>query len=165
MTKEIPLTQGKVAIVDDDDYLQISLLKWHLSANKYAAHSVRVNGQNKQIYLHRFITNAQSGVQVDHIDGDSLNNTKRNLRLCTNIENSRNQKKRIHGTTSRFKGVAWHKKANKWCAQIMSHGKYIHLGLFLHEIEAARAYDEAAKKLHGQFAKLNFSSTENENGN
>jgi len=95
-------------------------------------------------------------VTVDHKNGNGLDNRKFNLRICTRSQNQQNKKKPI-SNTSGFKGVAWSKAANKWCAYIAVNKERIHLGLFVDPKEAARAYDTAARKFFGEFARPNFS--------
>jgi hypothetical protein len=97
------------------------------------------------------------GMVVDHIDHNGLNNQKKNLRICTFAENCRNLRSSRH-KNSKYKGVHWHKRRKKWAAQISCNNKTYHLGYFTNEIEAAKAYDRAAKKYHGKFASLNFNS-------
>lgn len=92
---------------------------------------------------------------VDHINGDKLNNRACNLRACSNAENLRNSKAR-DGGSSRFKGVCWHKQNRNWLASITVDGRAKHIGSFENEIEAAQAYDDAARRLHGEFCRLNF---------
>jgi hypothetical protein len=105
--------------------------------------------------MHRLIVDAPHGVLVDHRDGDGLNNTRANLRLCSNAENMRNSgRKRTN--TSGFKGVIHHKKTGKWVARITVNDQEKHLGLFPTREAAARAYDDAARRLHGAFALTNF---------
>ena len=94
-------------------------------------------------------------IQVDHIDGDGLNCQDENMRLCTQTENSRNSKIQVNNSSG-YNGVNWESNSKKWKAQIAINKKQTHLGLFLSAIDAARAYDEAAKKYYGEFAKLNF---------
>jgi hypothetical protein len=101
--------------------------------------------------MHRFVMDAPCGVEVDHRDGDGLNNTRANLRLCTHAEDCRNQGK-TRGK-SRFKGVYWHRRGRKWCVFV---GKGNYIGLFKTEIEAALAYDAEARLRFGPFAALNF---------
>lgn len=106
--------------------------------------------------MHRQILGlTDSKVQCDHKDGNSLNNQRSNLRIVTNQQNSFNMKSRI-GCVSKYKGVVWDKTHNKWQVRISVSGKRKHIGLFIDEVEAAKAYDTAAKKYFGEFAKLNF---------
>lgn len=149
--KEIELTQGKVAIVDDEDFEYLSQWKWcaaFMTRNFYAAKSISINGQRKVILMHRFILNPEKNMVVDHINGNTLDNRRENLRICTPRENSRNRKKRTI-SKNKYKGVA--NSNGKFIARIE-----IHLGTFENEIDAAKAYNEAAKNLFGDFAKLNF---------
>lgn len=156
MTKEIQLTQGKVAIVDDHQYERASQLKWWAKLDKkngfWYAHS-RYNG--KAISLHRFLTNAPSGMVIDHKDRDGLNCTDENMRICTHGQNMFNKIKPINNTSG-YKGVVWNKQNKKWAAQINAWGKHIHLGYFENILDAALARDAAARELHGEFAYTNF---------
>ena len=106
--------------------------------------------------MHRQIMNAPKGTPIDHKDHNGLNNTRENLRLATISENARNCEKTKRPTSSKYKGVCWNKKSKKWQAHIHYNGISIHLGLFDSEEDAAKAYDEAAKIYHGEFAVLNF---------
>jgi len=162
-SREIPLTKGHVAIVDADDYPLVSAHKWRAN-EKYrvdgalcvhAMRTIKVDGKETAQFLHRLLMNAPSGAQVDHIDGNGLNNTRANLRLCTNAENGRNRRIQTNGS-SRFKGVGWHKKDRKWSARIKVNGKLIWLGCFADEMSAAKAYDAAAETHFGAFARKNF---------
>jgi len=139
--KEIPLTRGKVAIVDDEDYEKLRTIKWHSQTTKvkgrillYAAHSVyRREGSHKVLIMHRLITNCPKGLEVDHIDGDGLNNQKSNLRVVTRFLNQQNR----HGNkTSKYTGVYYDKQINKWRAQVQINGKRYDFGLFDTEEEA-----------------------------
>jgi len=105
--------------------------------------------------MHREMMNAPAGMLVDHRNGDNLDNRRSNLRLATPTENSCNRRKKTGGS-SRYKGVTFNRRSGKWFARIRIHGKCIFLGTFESEVEAARAYDAAAKKYHGEFACLNF---------
>ena len=135
------------AVIDAKDYSKCNGRKWYLS-NGYA-----VSGNSKCIlYLHHLILGRK--IQGDHIDTDKLNNRKSNLRTCTTAENSRNCKL-SKNNTSGYKGVSWDKAKRKWAADIMRNYKYIHLGYFEDKEDAADAYNEAALKYHGEFAKLN----------
>lgn len=149
--ERIRLTQGKFALIDDEDLEKLVKIYWHC-VNGYAKGIV----DGKAIPMHRFLLNAPKDLQVDHIDGDKLNNQKSNLRLCTNQQNSWNREKGKRGKTSSYKGVNKNKRSGKWQARIQISGNKIELGQFLTGKEAALAYNEAAKKYHGEFARLNI---------
>lgn len=158
MTKELELTQGKFALVDDEDYDWLNRWKWyaHIKSKKfYAVRSFGKRPNRAGMYMHRLILNTSKGDVVDHIDGNGLNNQRNNLRLCTQAENVRNQSLKLVNTSG-YKGVHWQKNMNKWVARITFNYKKIHLGYFDTPLEASRAYDEKAKELFGEFAKTNF---------
>ena len=149
--KLIPLASGWIAKVDDEDFDFLIKTKWHCNTG-YACSS---NG----LRMHRVITQAPDGMHVDHIDGNKLNNQKSNLRICTNAQNRRNQKRR-ESNLSGFKGVRRNlSPINPWTAQIKLNNKQINLGVFKTAKEAALAYDVAAKIHHGEFARLNYPAT------
>jgi len=158
--KEIQLTQGKVAIVDDEDYQMVNQFKWYALKNGntfYARRVVPVNGRQKTVHMHQFIIgDTPKKSDIDHKDGNGCNNQKLNLRICTHQENMMNQKKPDKNCTSIYKGVCWHKRDNKWQSRIQIDGKLIHIGYFMDESDAARAYDKAAKHHFKEFAYLNF---------
>lgn len=156
MTKMIPLTQGKFAVVDDQDYERINKHKWCYSGG-YAIRvtSLKRDGEVKTILMHREIMNTPDGMETDHEDGNGLRNIRKNLRVCTKQENDRNQRTQVN-SKSGFKGVSWYERDGKWRAQIGNGKKKEFLGCFEDPEDAARAYDDAARKLYGRFAKLNF---------
>ena len=156
--REIALTRGQVTLVDDDMYEELNCHKWHAAWDHkhwYAARwAPTINGKRHKLYMHRVITDAQPGQDVDHEDRDGLNNRRDNLRLCTSSQNNANSRKRV-GCSSRYKGVTWHKQTSKWQAQIKAQRTQIYLGLFDDEWEAALSYNEAATEHFGEFARLN----------
>ncbi len=170
MVVEIPLTQGFVTLVDDEDAAKVlaagpwRVMKQGRGANVrlYACAHGRnpLTGKGKgTVRMHRLILDAPADVDTDHRNHDGLDNRRENLRLCTRSENMANQRKRSDGT-SKHKGVCWHKDCHKWQAQIGVNRHVINLGYFDSEAEAARAYDAAAHKHFGEFACLNFSTEE-----
>jgi hypothetical protein len=152
----IPLTQGKFAIVDEEDYPELSRHTWHLnSCNKGPVQYAARTSKGKAILMHRFLTNAPKDLCVDHIDHNGLNNTKRNLRLCTHAQNQKNIRSK-RGSTSKYKGVSFRKKINRFIAEVSLKGKRYYLGCYKDEVDAAKVYDKKAKELFGEFAYLNF---------
>ncbi len=157
--KHIPIDkQGKFIIVDDDDFPFLSKYKWHNRGGKipYFCRSVYIKGKNpKSIYVHRMIMKAKKGEVVDHIDGNTFDNRKKNLRLCTGKQNSRNRVRLNKNNTSGFKGVSFFKPTGHWMVQVMFNGKRAYTGFFKEKIEAAKKYNEIALKYYGEYAVLN----------
>ena len=158
--KRILLTQNIFVLIDDEDYLLVNQYKWYVSWSKthwYAMTGPSKKTGDKQLYMHRLIMNALPGQEVDHKEHyeDHIDNRRSNLRLCIHAENGCNQRKQLKKTSSQYKGVTWDKRHQKWMAQIMVNNKNIYLGLFIDEVEAARAYNAAAIEHFGEFAKLN----------
>jgi hypothetical protein len=155
--KEIELTRGQVALVDDCDYDLLSRRSWTaVKANSrfYAAHYYRDNGKCRSIHMHRFLLNPLPGLVIDHIDGNPLNNRRSNLRIATHQQNLFNQRGR---SKSGFKGVRLIKNpANPFVAFITINGKMRHIGVYPTAELAAMAYDRRAIELRGEFAFLNF---------
>ena len=152
--KEIQLTQGKVTQVDDADFTWLSQWKWHYDQGYAVRTTPKLFGKQKIVYMHREIMQSPTGTVTDHVRvGDTLNNQRYNLRVCSSTENSRNRKMPINNTSG-YKGVT--QCGKKWKAKIVVDRKSIYLGLFSTKLEAAQVYDEAAKKYHGGFAGLNF---------
>ena len=146
--KKIPLTQGKYTLVDEEDYNWLSQWKWYCSRDGYNEYAR--NG-TFGVGMHRIIMDAPSGKEVDHIDGDGLNNQKSNLRIVTHQQNRWNYKK-PRNNTSGYKGVHWHIQHKKWQAKIKVNVKRIYLGYFDDIKLAALAYNQAAQKYFGEFA-------------
>lgn len=163
MTKEIYLTRGKVAIVDDEDYERLKQYHWRALVtphSTYANRSVlhgrrRRRGEKSCVLMHREIMNCQPGEEVDHKDGNGLNNQKSNLRKCTSSQNKANRR-REKDNRSGYKGVCWHSLSGKWMARVGVNNKSVYLGLYTTAEEAAKARDKAALEHFGEFARLNF---------
>ena len=148
--KLIPLTRGAFAKVDNEDFDKLKVINWYITHYGYAKN-------DNHSYIHRLILNCPDDKYVDHINHDKLDNRKSNLRICTRRENNINRKPlSILTKTSLYKGVCWDKSRNKWRANVGYNGKKIHLGRFENELESAKAYDDKAKELFGEYAYLNF---------
>jgi hypothetical protein len=153
MTRSIALTKGKESVVSDQDYDRLNQHKWFAKQdNKGNWYACRVENEHL-IQMHREIMNAPDDMKVDHQDGDGLHNWRENLRVCTNAENSRNRRINKNNTTG-YKGVTLER--GRYRARIKVLYRLIDAGLYDTPIEAAHAYDQAARKHHGPFARLNF---------
>jgi len=165
VSRTIVLTQGQVAIVDDEDFEWLNRHKWTYLPSTHTGYAHRRVYQKreyiKDILMHRVILNAPPGMQTDHRNMNGLDNRRVNLRMCTNSQNHMNTRKRSN-CVSIYKGVSWHKLAGKWRAQIKANNRRKHLGLFNSEEEAALAYDIAALKFFSEFARLNNPPKETE---
>jgi hypothetical protein len=143
------------ALVDPEDYPKLSKYPWQLFETLCKTYYAARLDHGRIVHLHRFITDAPKGVIVDHRNRNGLDNTKQNLRFATRAQNSCNRVRAVKGT-SKYRGVYYGKREKKWHAAICFNGKRMHLGYFTDELEAAKAYDAAAKIYHGEFAMLNF---------
>jgi hypothetical protein len=175
--RRIPLTRGMYAIVDPEDYEWLMQFKWHTNCSRGKFYAVN----SKMQKMHRLIMfgekqedrrqktrlrlsyvgqagdkNRRCRIFVDHINGDGRDNRKANLRFATPAQNNWNSKHGMGRGKSQYKGVKWHKHVKKWAAVISVDGLKKHLGYYMDEKEAAKAFDRAAKKLRGEFAVLNF---------
>lgn len=152
------MNHGHTAIIDNEEYAKVKNYKWYVAKDKntyYVQAHIVLNDKKTTIKMHRIIMDAKRNQILDHIDGNGLNNQKINLRFCTNSENLRNAKKR-NNTSSKYKGVAWNCVHKYWQANIYVNGKLKSLGIYRDEYKAAKAYDRAAKKYFGEFARPNF---------
>lgn len=162
MTKKIYLSgkyaKGRQALVDDADYEWLNGYRWHCDPKGYAMRSQktgRTPSGVESFRMHREIMNAPKDMQVDHINGDTLDNRRGNLRLATPEQNARNAGSR-RGSRSKYKGVTWDRTMQMWRSKIREGEGDKYLGDYLTQAEAALAYNKAAKILHGEFAKLNI---------
>lgn len=151
MAKKIPLANGQFAIVDDEDFELLNQYVWH--GHKSGGSEVHVYAVTR-IRMHRVVMNCPKGMYVDHINGDTLDNRKCNLRICSTAENQQNGRSRKG--TSKYKGVHFNKKSGKWMGHFMANGKEYYCGLFDHEDDCARAVDKKRKEVCGDFATTNL---------
>ncbi|ARL91005.1 HNH endonuclease [Burkholderia pseudomallei] len=157
--KEIALPRGLVAVVDDEDFDLLNSFTWHFTLG-YAVRHLERPGSG--VYrtterMHRMIMGVGPGTidkrQVDHINGNKLDNRKSNLRVCTNAENGRNRGAQKNNSSG-YKGVCWHPQSGKWRARIKVDGRQISLGLHASAEAAHKAYEVGARKFHGEFANV-----------
>lgn len=151
----------RVTLVDDDMFEELNKYSWNLRIKKgrntdYVARPIKLGEKQSAILIHRFILNLKKGdgQQVDHINGNGLDNRLVNLRICTHQQNQCNSGLQKNNTSG-YKGVHWRKDCSKWYCCIYLNGKPIYLGRFECKIEAAKVYNEAAVKYYGEFARLN----------
>jgi hypothetical protein len=162
VTRIIRLASGEVTLLDEDDYERLKGYRYRKVSGGYAMRTIYAGGKETGRLLHRDILDVPEGMEVDHKDGDPLNNTKANLRVCTRSQNHANRKKpaRRQGKTSRYRGVFFNRQPvtakRPWWATIGKDRKQRYIGAFATEDEAARAYDRKALELFGEFASLNF---------
>lgn len=150
--KTIPLTQDKFTIVDDEDFDSLSKHKWYAAKRGYGFYAQRQSKLITNIQIHRVVLGAKKGEEVDHMNGDTLDNRKSNLRLVNRSQNEWNRGKQKNNTTG-YKGVIC--RDGVFIARIRVFGKLINLGSFRSKEEAAEAYNEGAKEYHGEYAYLN----------
>lgn len=147
MPRYIELTQGYEALVDNADYEQLSKYSWHYDRG-YAARTIPGVGIE---YMHRMVNKTPKGLQTDHINHNKLDNRQENLRTCDTSQNHLNNPTRTDNTSG-HKGVVWHKRNQKWQAQLGINGKCKYLGQYEQLEDAIRAYAQAAKRHYGEFA-------------
>lgn len=156
--KALVLTRGRIATVEDQDFPELSLHKWHAirsrCGNYYGARTTGPKASQQLIYLHCEIMGFKG---VDHKDGDGLNCLRGNLRAATPRQNQQARCRKRVGKTSKYRGVSWCITHSKWVACIRINGKSKTIGRYLKEDEAARAYDGEARSAFGTFSQLNFS--------
>jgi hypothetical protein len=157
VSRAIPLSKGQVALVDDSDYEWLMQWKWAAtwSSRTHSYYAVRTTRDGEAVLMHRAILNAQPGQQVDHRNHRTLDNRRKNIRLCSLNENRWNARKRSNNTSGLI-GVHWDINREKWQSRIGINGKTFFLGYFTDKVEAARVRDAFAVRLHGDFAVLNF---------
>lgn len=153
--KQIPLSQGRIALVDEADFERLSVWKWCVHNCGYAVRNGRGDNIGKTILMHRVILDAPPDLEVDHINTNRLDNRRANLRLCSKMQQQGNRWKPKGAFSSCFKGVSKPADTQRWRAQIKNNRKAVHLGWFDSEREAAIAYNKAALEYFGEFARLN----------
>lgn len=156
----LSISKGMTTLIDHEDYLRLAaakLLKWNAQKVGKRYYASR-NTKDQKLYLHRWVMNAPTGMVIDHIDGDSLNNMKANLRLCHHRDNARNQRNQ-ENRQSVFKGVTKQRNSPSWISQIEFGGEHVRLGSFGTAEDAAKAYDLAAVLLFGDFALPNYAAS------
>lgn len=144
--------KGYTIFIDEEDYHYLEEIRFSVQKQ---GNTYYLNNSRKIILLHRLITNCPKDKDIDHINGNGLDNRKCNLRICTHSENHQNRNKISTKSTSKYKGVYWYKSTSKWRALIQINGKQKSLGYFEREIEAAKAYNFAALRYFKDYARIN----------
>ena len=156
--KKIPISDDAFALVDDKDYPYLIQFRWYIQKQRhryYARRRKRIDGRTREIRMHRVIAKARPGEEVDHVNGDGLDNRKCNLRIATAAQNQWNRSKQRGKYTSKYKGVSYSVDKNRWSADIYENRIVHRLGKFMNEYDAVMAYNAAAVIWHGEFANLN----------
>lgn len=157
---EILLADGQKVMIDDEDYRIVCGYAWHAVRDKntyYARTTIRLDRKPKALSMHRLIMGLNFGDkrQVDHVNGNGLDNTRKNLRVVTSRQNNMNRRVR-RNTTSNYKGVSWDQRTKKWRVTITINQRSRDIGFFSDEVLAAKTYDRKARELFGEYACLNF---------
>lgn len=152
--KEIQLTQGRIALVDDKDYDELSAHKWGCTNCGYAFRREHGSRKSPTVYMHVVIQGKKEGFHVDHINGNRLDNRRCNLRYATPSQNAYNIGKKKNGT-SKYRGVFWNKATKSWRSSIVCDGKKYSLGCYKDEEDAKLVYNVWARYLYGEYARIN----------
>lgn len=151
----VPLTQGYEAVIDVADVPLVEGWNWYAQVRPHTIYAKRIDGAGQSrftVHLHRVVMESPDELEVDHRDGNGLNNRRGNLRLATRSQNNQNRNTGVNNTSG-YKGVTWHKAKGKWNARIKINGKRRNLGYFSNPESAAAAYAAASSELHGEFGR------------
>lgn len=151
--KQIKFPKNRYALVDDRDYLKILKYKWHIDGRGYVMRNRLTKDDGSPIQLHRLILNPSQDKQVDHINGDRLDNRRDNLRVCSKSQNMCNRGPQKNNTSG-FKGIYYDKFAEKWRAKANFNGKVYSIARSKSKDKVIRAYNRLISKIQGEFAKL-----------